>query len=144
MTDSSSPSSPASRKKPTTSLVRGMDELDAVGALTLPKRTSVVPREQPDRKNSPSVPTLAAVAGATPSGVSEVNDQHAQASSPRVTRPVVHAAPKRPPSEPSVWPQWAFAAAVLGVALWYLFSTEPSRKVNRAVQVEQRALTPGR
>lgn len=141
MTDSSVPSSPASRKKPTTSLARGMEELDAVGALTLPKRNSVVPNEQTERKNSPSVPTLAAVASATPPGVPEVNDLQAQPSSPRITRPVVHSAPKRPPNEPSVWPQWVFAAAVLGIALWYLFSTEPSR-TNRAVQVEKRALTP--
>jgi hypothetical protein len=151
MTDSTVPPNSASRKHPTTSLARGIDELDAVGSLAIAKRSSRAPHpNQAERKTSPSTATLAAAAkggessakSASKSG-SEVNDglgQSSQASRPsRVTaRPRPSA---RPAAELSIWPQWLFATAVLGAALWYLFSAEPPGK-NQAVPSEHRVLVP--
>lgn len=151
MTDSSVPPNSASRKHPTANLTRGMDELDAVGSLALAKRRTVPPRSaQPERKTSPSIATLAAAGKAgessksvSKSGGLEVSDSLRQSS--QASRPSrVSARPRpsaRPPTEFSIWPQWAFAAAVLGAALWYLFSVEPPNQ-NQSLQGEQRALTP--
>lgn len=144
MTDSSAPPNSASRKHPTSNLARGIDELDALGSLAIAKRSSRA--EQPERQTSPSTATLAAAAksgessskSASRAGGLEVNDtlgHSSQASRPsRVTaRPRPSA---RPPVEAAIWPQWLFAVAVLGAALWYLFSVEPPGK-NRAVPREK-------
>ena len=140
MTDSSAPSSPASRKKPNANLARGIEELDAMASLAIPKRASWTPPVEAPRTTSPNTPTMAGVSGVGTSSVSEVSGRPTM-SSPRVTRPPKQST-QRSPSEPAIWPQWAFAAAVLGAALWYLFSTEPHRKSNHPVQVEKRALQP--
>lgn len=43
-----------------------------------------------------------------------------------------------------MWPQWLFATAVLGAALWYLFSVEPPRAADQPLQIERRALVPAK
>jgi hypothetical protein len=154
MTDSSVPPNSASRKHPTTNLARGIDELDAVGSLAIAKRSSRAPHaDQTKRKTSPSTATLDAATkssessakSVSKSGGLEVNDslrQSSQASRPsRVTaRPRPSA---RPQPELSIWPQWLFAAAVLGAALWYLFSAEPPSR-NRDVRVDPKVVAPKR
>lgn len=154
MTDTTAPPS-ASRKHRSANLARGIDELDALGSLAIAKRSSQPPRApQNERPSSPSAATLAGGGltdssdvsgqsfGAGGSGANGSLTQSSQASRPSRSgprpRPSVH-----PADQPSIWPQWLFAAAVLGAALWYLFSVEP-RSVNRSLEVDRRALTPKR
>jgi hypothetical protein len=152
MTDSTVPPNSASRKHPTTNLARGIDELDAVGSLAIAKRSSRAPNpNQAERKTSPSTATLAAAksgessAKSASKSVSEVNDSLGQSSQAwRPSRVTARPRPSaRPPVELSIWPQWLFATAVLGAALWYLFSAEAPGK-NQAVPREHKAAVPNK